>query len=620
MFSGKHALVADFGIAKAMQLAAADERVTQSGRVVGTPAYMSPEQSAGDDSIDARSDVYSLGVVLYEMLTGEAPFAGLSPHSIIARRLTEDAPALRTRRTDAPPIVERVVMRALEREPTGRYASAAEFADAIASTRRVLASAGSSTLQLSAEPAVMPSIAILPFANLSADPDNEYLSDGITEEILNALSRLRSIRVCARASSFAFKGQTIDIRSVGERLGVRSVLTGSVRRSGHRLRVSAQLVNAVDGFQLWSERYERTSDDVFAIEDDISSAIVNALRTTLAVPSHAPSPAAMTSPHIEAATSGEAHEAVLKGRYALARRTEFEVRRAIEEFQRATTIDLTYAAAYAGLADSWALLSVYGAAAPEEAMSAARRAAERARVLQPTLAEPHATLGLILATYDWQWDAAERAFEASRDANSRYPAAYQWLATNVLIPQGRFEEALEAVGRAMRLDPLAVSVKTALISVLFYSRRYAEALDAARDLILIEPASVLAHFFAGQVLVELGDATGAREALERAVEHSGQSSETLAALGNACARTGDAARARQILLQLEQRAASRYVSLSHFALVHAGMGEHDRSLDFLEAARDARASDLIWLGVRPAWNALRTAPRFASIVRALRLA
>ncbi|MEP7343932.1 MAG: protein kinase, partial [Gemmatimonadaceae bacterium] len=579
MFSGKHALVADFGIALAMQLAAVDERVTQSGRIVGTPAYMSPEQSAGDETIDVRSDIYSLGVVLYEMLAGEAPFAGASRHSIIARRLTEDAPALRTRRPDAPPIIERVVMRALAREPADRYASAAEFADAIIRTRRILASAGTATLQLSEELPVMPSIAILPFVNLSADPENEYLSDGITEEILNALSRLRSIRVCARTSSFAFKGQNVDVRNVGERLGVRSVLTGSVRRSGHRLRVNAQLVNAVDGFQLWSERYERSSDDVFAIEDEISSAIVHALRATLVAPSNAPRPAAMTSPRIEAATKGEAHEAVLKGRYALARRTEDEVRRAIDEFQRATTIDPTYATAYAGLADSWALLSVYGAAAPEEAMSAARRAAERARMLQPTMAEPHATLGLVLATYDWEWDDAERAFGASSEANSRYPAAHQWLATNLLVPHRRFDEALESVGRAMRLDPLAVSVKTALISVLFYSRRYSEALDAAHDLVGIEPASVLAHYFAGQTLLELGDTTGAREALERAVERSGQSSETVAALANAYARSGDVTRAKQSLTQLEQRAASRYVSLSHFALIHAGLGDHDRALD-----------------------------------------
>jgi serine/threonine-protein kinase len=622
MFSGRHALVADFGIAKAMQLAASDEhstQVTQTGRIVGTPAYMSPEQSAGDETIDGRSDVYSTGVVLYEMLAGAAPFAGPSPRSIFSRRLTEDPPSLHVQRADAPPIVEQVVMRALARDPSRRYASAAEFADAIASTRRTLAASGSRTLQLMAEPPVMPSIAILPFSNLSADPENEYLSDGITEEILSALSRLRSIRVCARASSFAFKGQNIDVRAVGERLGVRSVLTGSVRRAGLRLRVNAQLVNAADGFQLWAERYERASDDVFAIEDDISSAIVSALRTTLAVPSNTHAPAAMTSPHIEAAANSEAHEAVLKGRFALARRTEEQLRRAIEEFQRAATIDTRYAAAHAGLADAWALLAVYGAAAPQEAMPAALRAAERAASLQPSIAEPHAAIGLVRSAFDWQWEEAELAFARSIAANSRYPAAHQWLATNVLVPQRRFDEALESIGRAMRLDPLAVSVKTALISVLFYSRRYAEAVDAARDLVLIEPASALAHYFAGQALIELGDTNGATAAMERAVERSGQSSETIAALGFACGRAGDRDRAGHYLGVLRQRASERYVSPGHFALLHVGLGEPDRALDQLEAASEARATDLIWLGVRPAWDVLRTNARFAALLGTMRL-
>lgn len=648
MFSGRHALVADFGIAKAMQLAAVDDaspHVTLSGRIVGTPAYMSPEQSAGDN-IDVRSDVYSAGVVLYEMIAGAPPFAGQAAHTVFARRLTEDPPSLLLHRPDAPPIVAQVVMRSLSREPAGRYASAPEFADAIAATRRILAASGSRTLQLMTEPPVMPSIAILPFSNLSADPENEYLSDGITEEILSALSRLRSIRVCARTSSFAFKGQNVDIRSVGERLGVRSVLTGSVRRAGPRLRVSAQLVNAADGFQLWAERYERASDDVFAIEDDISSAIVTALRTTLTVPSNAPAPAAgmsadsgaitrvsakppprskapapvaMTTPRIEAAASSEAHESVLKGRFALARRTEEQLHRAIADFQRAVTIDPAYAAAHAGLADAWALLAVYGAVAPHEAMPAARLAAERAASLQPAMAEPHAALGLVRSAFDWQWDQAQHAFARSIAADERHTAAHQWLATNVLVPQARFDEALESIGRAMRLDPLAVSVKTALIAVLFYARRYAEALDAARDLVLIEPSAALAHYFAGQALVELGDFSGATAAMERAVERSGASSETVAALGFACGRAGEHDRAVQKLNLLRQRATERYVSPGHFALVCLGLGEHERALDYLEAARDGRATDLVWLGVRPAWNILRGDERFAEVLHAIQL-
>ncbi|MBV6521994.1 MAG: Serine/threonine-protein kinase PknD [Gemmatimonadaceae bacterium] len=621
MFSGRHALVADFGIAKAMQLAAGDENVTQSGHIVGTPAYMSPEQSAGDETIDARSDVYSLGVVMYEMLTGETPFSGPSSRSVFARRLTEDVPALRTLQPEIPPIVDHVVLRALAREPADRHASAAEFADALSHTRRAVSSVGSNVMQLSADLPVMPSIAILPFANLSSDPENEYLSDGITEEILNALSRLRSIRVCARASSFAFKGQSVDIRNVGERLGVRSVLTGSVRRSGPRLRVSAQLVNAVDGFQLWSERYERTSDDIFAIEDDISSAIVRALRSALGGDQRAAGGAALTSPRIEAAASSAAHEHVLKGRYLLARRTEESVRQAMTEFQLAVGTDQGYAAAHAGLADAWALLAVYGAVEPGVAMPAARAAAERALLLQPANAEAQATLGTILAVFEWRWEEAALAFAAASERNSRYAPAHQWLATNVHVPHQRFDEALEAVGRAMRLDPLSVAVKTAWISVLFYSRRYAEALDAARDLAATEPSSVLSHYFAGQTLLELGDLAGARESLQNAVVRSGESSETVAALAYAYARDGEVARARDLLGQLQRRrSADRHVPATHLALIHLGLGDPSAALDDLERAREERASDLVWLRVRPAWDALRGSPRFDSILRSLDLA
>ncbi len=606
LISGKHAFVADFGVAKAVAAAADDAHQTHVGLSVGTPAYMSPEQAAGDH-VDGRADVYSLGAVLFEMLVGEPAWVGESIRAVIGRRFVEPPPSARARRPDIPPMLDGVLRRALAREPNERYASAAELADAIVAVQLALTMLGSRIALAPSEIQPVASVAVLPFDNLSAEPDTAFLSDGITEEILTALARLASVRVCARSSCFAFKGQAMDARTAGERLGVRNIVTGSVRRAGNRLRVSAQLVDVTDGFQRWSERFDRTLEDVFAIQDEISGAIVSALDANL-VGSRALTPGGSTTGVVEA------YELVLRGRALLTRRTDETTQQAITVFRRAAELDPRFALAYAGLADSWAMLAVYGARAPDDAMPEAERQAAQALSLAPELAEPRAALGLVQGGYHWDWPGADATFQRAIAASPSYATAHQWHATTVLVPLERFDDALQATTKAMRLDPLSLACKATLSAVLFYAQRYHESIDAARDALALDSGFAPAYFFLGQALAQLGDYDAALGACERGCELSGRSSESLAMLGYVLGRSGNRALASEVLAELRRRADARYVAPTQLALIHVGLGEVGPALDHLTLALEAKAADLIWLAVRPAWDPLRGYQRFRDML------
>lgn len=616
MLAGRHALVADFGIARAIEAAnSVTANMTGIGMVVGTPAYMSPEQASGDPEVDGRSDVCSLGVVLFEMLVGECPYAGPNAGAILLQQLGRPVPSARERRPDLPEVLDFVVATAMARAPEDRFASAAEFADTLAALERSIAAGGDGAgSTLAPQVPHVPSLAILPFDNLSSDPENAFLSDGIAEEVLTLLSRRPALRVCARSSSFAFRGQAVELRTIGERLGVRTVLTGSVRRAGDRLRVNAELVSVADSTQLWAERYERRIDDIFAIQDDIAGAIVAALNATLLSRDVAAiSPPTVRSPVANVA----AYEACLRGRHLWGQRTATSADEAMHCFLQALAMEPDFIPAWTGLADVWATRGIYGAAAPGDAMEQARDAANRALALDAECAEAHATLGLVFAVHDWRWDDAERAFRRAIARRPNYPTAHQWLATNYFTPLGRVEDALEATTVALRLDPLSLVLKCSLASAYFYGRRFDDAEAAARDAIGLDANFPLAHFFLGQALLQQGELAGAVAACGAAVQLSGRSSETLAALGVAHATRGDEAAARAILTELDEARRFGYVSPCHPALVHAALGEHEAALDGLERALTVRAADLAWLAVRPTWDGVRAQPRFRALVERL---
>ncbi|HVZ48351.1 MAG TPA: protein kinase, partial [Gemmatimonadaceae bacterium] len=411
---GAHAIVLDFGVGRAISAATDDEAGnTMAGLVVGTPAYLSPEQAAGETALDGRSDQYALAVMLYEMLAGDVPFRGATPQATIARRFMEAAPPLDAARPDAPPHVVAAVARALARDQGDRFDTVGHFGAALGS--------GAMTGPTTVTPArpEPPSIAVIPFANVGGRPDDEFLADGITDEVISSLSRMRTLRVAARTSSYALRGATDDVATIGARLRVGSLVEGSVQRAGDRVRVKARLVNVADGFQRWADQFDRSADDVFAIQDAISAAIVRALEATiLAAGAIARTPASPASP--------AAYERYLKGRYFWGKRTDDGLSKAVEFFTDAVAADPDYAPAYAGLADTYAALGVYGLRDPRDVMPRARAHAERALTIDPARAEVHATLAYVCALYDHDWAAAEAGFARALTLDPSCVIARQW--------------------------------------------------------------------------------------------------------------------------------------------------------------------------------------------------
>ena len=429
-------LVTDFGIAKAVTAAAA-ENLTQTGTAVGTPAYMSPEQAAGEAELDGRSDIYSLGAMVYEMLTGRTPFTGPTAQAIIAQCFTEPPPPMARARDGIPEGVEQAVLRALAKVPGDRFASAMQFAQALSLTG-VTTPPGT--------PAGAPggkSIAVLPFENMSNDPENEYLTDGIAEEIINALTKIQALRVASRISAFAFKGKNQDIGEIGRKLKVGTVLGGSVRKAGNRLRVTAQLVNVADGYQLWSERYDRQLEDVFAIQDEIADNIVKALRVVLSEEEKRAIEKAPTA-------NVEAYEYYLRGRqfFHQFRRTGIQFARRM--FERAIEIDPNYAIAYAGIADSCSFLYMYwdGSKANLESADAASR---KALELDPELAEAHASRGFAFSL-SRQYAEARHQFETAIRLNPKLFEAH-YLYARACVQEGKMEEAVKHYTDASRVRP-----------------------------------------------------------------------------------------------------------------------------------------------------------------------
>ncbi|HSB54554.1 MAG TPA: protein kinase, partial [Gemmatimonadales bacterium] len=377
-----HAIVADFGIARAVH-AAGSERITLTGMSVGTPAYMSPEQSAGERDVDGRSDLYALASVLYEMLAGEPPFTGATVEAMLVQRFTRTAPRVATKRPNVPRAIDAALATAMARAPEDRFSTVADFAAALESK------AGAQ----GAEPGER-SIAVLPFANMSGDPENEYFSDGISEEIINALTQLPRLRVAARTSAFSFKGKNADLRVIGDQLSVGTVLEGSVRRAGGRIRITAQLINVADGYHLWSERYDRELTDVFAIQDEIASAIADKLKLTLAAGAEGRLARPPTA-------NVEAYDLYLKG-HALIKQRGPALLRAVEALEQALAIDPALALAHAELAEALLLMSLYGMVRPAEIAERAREGTYRALELAPRLVLGQVVLGLhsIMGEFD----------------------------------------------------------------------------------------------------------------------------------------------------------------------------------------------------------------------------
>ncbi|HEX2723549.1 MAG TPA: protein kinase [Gemmatimonadaceae bacterium] len=505
------AMVMDFGIAKAVS-AAGTETLTQTGMMIGTPAYVSPEQAAGETNLDGRSDQYSLACMVYEMITGERPFSGATPQSIMAKRFTEAPKPLRDIRHGVPEAVEKAVMRAMATEASGRYTTSAIFGQALASGN-VSTPTDTASLPKAAVSAAK-SVAVLPFTNMSADPENEYFTDGMAEEIINALTKIQSLRVTSRTSSFSFKGKNEDIGEIGRKLKVSTVLEGSVRKMGNRLRITAQLVNVADGSNLWSEKYDREIEDIFAIQDDISQAIVKALRVILTEGEKKQIEKARTE-------NVQAYDYYLRGRqyFHQLRRKSLEYSR--QMFNKAIEIDRDYARAYAGVADSCSMLYTYFDAR-EFNLKQADIASHRALELEPELAEAHVARGLAVSLSK-RFEEAEREFETAMKLDPKLFEAPYWYG-RALQSAGRFQEAVKMFDRASMLRPEDYQAPGFLAqaygSLGMIEERDAglrRALKLMEDRLELNPDDARAANLAAAFLARLGDLTKAVEYADRSL-------------------------------------------------------------------------------------------------------
>ncbi len=649
-----HAKILDFGLAKlapisegagvsARPTAAAEELLTSPGTAMGTIAYMSPEQARGEE-LDARTDLFSFGAVLYEMATGRMAFSG-NTAAIVHEAILNRAPAPVGRvNPDLSPELERIITKALEKDRKLRYQTASDLradlqrmkrdtdSGRVAPSSAVIPSARASPpwrgrtalavcgvalaalLTLGSWFAVfrgrgeaIDSVAVLPFANANGDANTEYLSDGITESLINNLSQLPNLRVMARSTMFRYKGKEADPQKVGQDLRVGAVVSGRLLQRGDTVIVQAELMDVGKGSQLWGGQYNRKAADVFALQEDLSKEISEKLRLRLT----GEEKQRLKKRYTE---NAEAYQLYLKGRYHWNKRTGEGMNKGVEYFQQAIEKDPNYALAYAGLADSYAMLGAYGLLRPETAYPRARTAATKAIELDDTLAEPHTSLLAVKLDYDWDWPGAEAEFQRSVQLNPAYPIAHHWYAM-YLAAMGRREQALATISRARELDPLSVPINTHVGVVHYLGHQFDQAINRIRDALELDPNYVVAHWYLGQAYAEKGMYEDAIVESQRAVTLSPGNPKFLATLGYAYALSGNRGEARKLAQQLNELGKNRYVSPLDVAYVYAGLREKEQAFAWLKRAHQERSWGMYRIKVDPKLDRLRSDPRFQDLLR-----
>ena len=623
MLEGGHAVVADFGIARAVSSAHGDS-LTQTGTSIGTPSYMSPEQAAGSSDVDGRSDLYSLGCVVYEMLAGQAPFTGPTVESIVHQHMLAEPRPITQIRPAVPPAVAGVLQRALAKNPADRFSPVAQFADALrtGSTASVAPAVPESsrprgvrwaliggvslgfvaivataaifaTRKRTAAPATdAPSIAVLPLADLSGGT-NEYLADGIAETLINALSAVPGLRVAARTSAFSFKGKNQDVRSIAEALGVRTVLEGSVQRSGERLRVTAQLINAKDGFHLWSQTFDRNVTDVFAVQDEVARAVVSALQVKLV----GETGVRVTDQGTE---SLDAYNAYLQGLFFWNKRTAADLVRAERFFSQAIAADSGFAKAWASLASTYVLFmpSEYDVKTlkPLQALDRAERAARKALTLNPRSAEAYAALGNALGQRG-RLDESADAFQRAIAIDPRYPTARQWYA-GTLAMQGKIAEGLEQILTAQQLDPLSLVIGAEAGEWLDVVGRRADATAHFEQMLERYPDAYVLHLFAAQHFLVERKFDRAAEILGRLAIDLGADSAAGRRLAAEVRDASTRASTLRAIAELDQR--PEIVAVNHqpenTMAAYRALGDNDGAIAAFERTVDGPRYEAIYPG------------------------
>jgi eukaryotic-like serine/threonine-protein kinase len=642
------AKVLDFGLAKLVPkgIANADSdsggATTDSTSIVGiisgTPAYMSPEQVRGDN-LDGRTDIYSLGLLLFEMATGRQAFSGGTGGVIIEAVLTRSPVPARTINPEIPPQLEEIISKALHKDREQRYQHAGEVRAELQQLERgpdsgwrarqesaqsVLSSntgrlqttaeqkAADSTAQTSAPRTervskIIDSIAVLPFENASRDAEHEYLGDGIAGSLINILATIPKLRVMAQSTVFRYKGRGMDAQAVGRELNVRAVLTGRIMQSGGALRIGTELVDVPTGSQLWGGQYDRKPGDIFAIQDEISGEISEKLRLKL---TRAEKKRLTKRETVDA----EAYRLYLKGGHHWNKWTEEGFYKAIEYFQQAVEKDPGYSLAYTGLADSYVLLGWNSYLPPKDAFPKAKRAAMGALRLDPDLGEAHTSEAAVLWLHDWRWPEAGSEFQRSLALSPSHPTASHWYA-EYLMTMGRHAEAIERMKTSQELDPLSLIISVAIGWAFYMGRKYDEAIEQFRRTVELDPNYPVTYWILGLVLRKMGRYEMAIAEGEKGVKLSGGSPLMKAALAQTLATAGASERALQILDELIELAKQKYVASYFFAGIHIGLGEQDRAMEYLEKSYEEHSHWLMYLHMDPGMDGLRPNPRFQELLR-----
>ena len=649
--------VLDFGIAKlaesAFVEATADRAVsarlaeTNLGSILGTVRYMSPEQACGAQ-VDNSTDIWSLGVVLYETITGHAPFTGRTPEEVMSAILEKEPLPLTRCVKHAASEIQQIASKMLRKARSQRYRSAHELVQALKGLRHKLEveaelkrSTIASRLGRKAAIAVLlfalfvagfvltlpfyrdrdlrtssplqKSIAVLPFENASKDPNAEYLSEGISEGLINSLTELQRLRVVARSTAFHYKGKDVDPRRVGRELQVAAVLTGRVRQAQDSLSVQVDLVDAVTGAQLWGEEYHRKISDVIAVKQTIAREVTEKLKLKL-------SGEEQRRLAKGDSTNTEAYRSYLRGRYFWDKRTPDGIKQAMAEFQQAIERDPHFALGYVGLADCYTGLTFYNFAAPPEAMPKAKESAIKALSLDNTVAEAHASLGHILMNYDWDWPTAEKEFKRSIELKPDYATAHQWYAIHYLTATGRLESAVQEMKKALELEPASLVMNTFMGATFYYAGRYDEAIDQCHRTVEMDPNFAVAHWHLGLAYEQKHVFNKAIEEFQKAISLSQGSPLMVAALGHAHAKSKNTNEANKILDELSEFSKHEYVSPLGIAEIYVALGNNEKAFQLLEKAYADRSFHLVNINVSPHFVELRSNRRFQDLERRIGLA